>query len=415
MIVPVADDERVFSLPSLGADMERGTLLEWYVKPGDVVESGSVVALVSTDKADIDVEIWQSGTVAELLIDLDAEVPVGTPMLRFDGPRPGSAEPNSYGGDAEPPDAESAESPVGVEPVRATPPTHRPSEEPRVKTVRASPYARRLASEKGVNLAAVTGTGPGSAVLARDVEALSGVTGKLPKPQAESEPERAGDGRNRRMRQAIAERMTTANRDIPHYYLEHDVDLGTALAWLERHNRSRPVTERVLPAALAIKATALAAADVPELNGFWRNGRFEPAPGVDVAVVVSLRGGGLVTPKIPNADRLGLDEVMAELSTIVTAARRGSLRSSWMTDAGITLTNLGDRGVDRVNGVIFPPQVALVGIGGIRSRPWIVDGVVVARPVVTVSLAADHRASDGVIGSRFLTLMAEHLHNPEDS
>lgn len=217
------------------------------------------------------------------------------------------------------------------------------------------------------------------------------------------------------MRRAIAERMAKANAEIPHYHLELDVDLAAVMAWLKGHNEPLGVAKRVLPAALLIKAVGVAARDVPELYGNWADDHIDKISGSDVAVVVSLRAGGLVTPKISDVADRSVDDVMADLTEVVTSARRGSLKSSWMTGAGITVSNLGDRGADRVHGVIFPPQVALVGFGRIRQQPWVVDDEVVPRPVVTVSLAGDHRATDGAVGSRFLHKVADYLHNPETS
>ncbi len=216
------------------------------------------------------------------------------------------------------------------------------------------------------------------------------------------------------MRRAIAERMANANRDIPHYHLETDIDLGPALDWLETHNRERSVADRVLPAALFVQATARAAARHPECNGSWIDGSFVPADRVDLGLAISLRKGGLVTPVIAGADERNLDEIMAAIKELVAGARSGALRSSWMIDAGITLTNLGDNGAPRVHGVIFPPQVALVGVGSINRRPWVVEDLVVPRPVVTVSFAGDHRATDGAVGSRFLTTFAHHLEQLEE-
>lgn len=216
------------------------------------------------------------------------------------------------------------------------------------------------------------------------------------------------------MRALIAERMATANREIPHYHLSRDLDVDPLESWLTARNTGRPINERVLPAACFIRAVALAAARHRELNGWWVDDRFEPADSVNVAMAVSLRRGGLVTPHVERADERSLDEVMAALTERVAAARSGNLRSSWMTGATITITHLGDTGADLVHGVISPPQVALVGFGRLRPRPWAVDGDVVVRPIVTTTLAADHRATDGVIGSRFLATLAELIDHPED-
>jgi pyruvate dehydrogenase E2 component (dihydrolipoamide acetyltransferase) len=284
--------------------------------------------------------------------------------------------------------------------------------------VPASPLARRLAAEQGIDLRSVSGSGPGGAVIEADVAAASataqvadGAGGPTPAaPSAVPAPRRSSDT----MRSLIAERMTTANREIPHYYLSRDLDVGTLETWLAERNERRPIAERILPAACYIRAVALAAARHRELNGFWIGDHFEPAESVNVAMAISLRRGGLVTPHIERADERTLDEVMAALGELVAAARTGNLRASWMTGATITITHLGDTGADLVHGVISPPQVALVGFGRSRERPWVIDGEVVVRPVVTTTLAADHRATDGAVGSRFVAALAQHIDHPED-
>lgn len=425
----------VFELPSLGADMETGTVLEWFVRPGDTVKRGDVVALVSTEKADIEVEIWRGGRVAEHLVDIGVPVPVGTPLLRLESAAAGHSAPAVPTGPAQaastlaraaaasPPPSPApvstrgsvpAPAPASAAPIgeKRTPPSLVPAPDPsrgtltRVAGPPSSPLARTLAAERGVDLRLLTGSGPGGAVVARDLE-------PAPRPQPPpGGPVVAGSAPEPllAMRRAIAGRMEKANREIPHYFIDLDIDLSRPLAWLESYNQGRPAAERVLPAALLFLATARAAARMPELNGWWVDGGFRPAGAVDLAMVVSLRRGGLVTPTIRGADSLDVAETMALLKEMVTAARSGALRSSWMAEASLTVTNLGDNGVDRVAGVIFPPQVALVGIGRTRLRPWVgEDGHVVVRPVVTVTLAADHRATDGTTGSRFLTALARAL------
>ena len=215
------------------------------------------------------------------------------------------------------------------------------------------------------------------------------------------------------MRRSIAERMARANSDIPHYYLESDVDLSVALANLERSNEAKPLAERIIPAALLIEAAAQAAKKHPECVGTWTDDGFQPADRIDVGIAISLRRGGLVTPTITRADERTIEELMAALKELVGGARAGSLRSSWMADAGITVTNLGDNGAARMQGVIFPPQVSLVGFGRIEKRPWVVDDRILVRPMVSVSFAGDHRATDGLTGSRFLSTLAKHLEQSE--
>ncbi len=365
-----------FALPSLGADMDYGSVLSWRVAVGDAVSRGDVVAVVATEKADIDVEIWQDGTVVELLVEIGKEVPVGTPLLRLSGGLETTAE---------------------VE----TAPRIRPKKAGHA----ASPRARVVASERGIDLSTVSGTGPGGAILERD---LAGSASSRVEATLAATPDRS-----ERMRHAIAERMAKANQEIPHYHLDLDINMGPALAWLETHNEPRSVRDRVLPAAMLIKAAAIAASQHQECNGSWTNAGFTAAPTVDVAVAISLRGGGLVTPVIAKADQMGLDDVMAAIRERVAAARSNSLRSSWMTEASLTVTNLGDNGAQRVHGVIFPPQVALVGFGRVQQRPWVVDDTIVARPVLSATFTGDHRATDGATGSRFLSTLAKLLEQPE--
>ncbi|MFT7598016.1 MAG: pyruvate dehydrogenase E2 component (dihydrolipoamide acetyltransferase) [Acidimicrobiales bacterium] len=420
----------VFELPSLGADMETGTVLEWYVQPGDRVERGSLVALVSTEKADVDVEIWQAGVVAEFLVDVGQEIPIGTPLLRLGEPAVDSrtdsdsrtdfdARTDAVGSSQSTPIAHVVQTATETEtktaPAILAPAAVRTLAGRDVGRVRASPRARAVAEQQGIDLTAVAGTGPGGAVLERDLTQLAVASKPAGATQAESASSLAADDRRAAMRRVIADRMAKANAEIPHYHLDLDVDMGQAMAWLEAHNEKLDLSERVLPAALLLQATAVASVAVPELNGNWGDGAFRPVEGSDVAVVVSLRGGGLVTPKIADVADRSTDDVMGALKEVVAGARRGALRSSWMSPAGITVTNLGDRGADRVHGVIFPPQVGLVGFGGIRSQPWVIEGEIVVRPVVTVSLTADHRATDAAIGSRFLRTLAKHLQTLEGS
>lgn len=216
------------------------------------------------------------------------------------------------------------------------------------------------------------------------------------------------------MRRAIGELMERSNREIPHYYLTQSVDLSTTMNWLHERNRELPVEKRLIPAALLLAATARAAAHVPQLNGHWRDGGFVPAPTVDLGMVVSLRGGGIIVPVLHDAANRSIGELMATSRDLAERARAARLRSSDLRPPSLTVSNLGEQGVDNVLGVIYPPQVSIVGFGAVQQRPWAVDGLLGVRPVVVVSLAADHRASDGVIGARLLNRIDRLLQRPEE-
>lgn len=215
------------------------------------------------------------------------------------------------------------------------------------------------------------------------------------------------------MRQAVAAAVTRSKREIPHYYLSVDVDLGKTIAWLADANAKRPIAERIVPAALLVKSVAVALRSHPDLNGVWGDGALQVRDAIHLGIAVSMRGGGLITPAIHNTDTLSLDALMRALSDVVRRARSGGLRTSEMTDATITVSNLGDEGVTSLFGIIYPPQVALVGFGSIAERPWAEHGALSVRPVVTVTLAADHRATDGHYGGRFLRQIAHLLQTPE--
>jgi pyruvate dehydrogenase E2 component (dihydrolipoamide acetyltransferase) len=281
--------------------------------------------------------------------------------------------------------------------------------------VRATPLARRVARALGVDLAALHGTGPGGAIVRADVERAAAPASSRPAagrgpagPPRASPAERAAG-----LRRATAAAMARSKREIPHYYLGTRIDLSRALAWLSAENARRPVTERVLPAALLLRAVALAAREVPEMNGFWSEDAYQPAPSVHLGVGIALRGGGLVAPTLRDADRKPLAALMRELADLVQRTRAGVLRSSELGEATLTVTNLGDLGVETVYGVIQPPQVALVGFGRIAEQPWAEHGLLGVRPVVVATLAADHRASDGIRGARFLAAIDRHLQQPE--
>ena len=383
-----------FRMPSLGADMEEGTLVQWMVKPGDRVKRGDIIAIVHTEKADIEVEVFETGLVDRLLAEPGTKLPVGTVLAILK-----TAE-------EAPPVAVAPEAP-------AVPPITGTATGPRI-----SPLARQVARELGVDLATVQGTGPHGAIERADVERAAAVAkspaakvaAEAPGPSAE--PVSAEDA-YRGMRRAIAAAMARSNREIPHYYLETQIDMSAALRWLEAANVKRPVQQRLLPAALLLKEVARSLADVPELNGYWIDDRHQPREAVHIGFAISLRQGGLVVPAILHADRKSLDELMAAMSDLIQRARAGRLRSSEITDGTITVTNLGDRGVETVYGVIYPPQVALVGFGRITERPWAENSMLGVRPVLTATLAGDHRATDGRRGAQFLESLARWLQQPE--
>jgi pyruvate dehydrogenase E2 component (dihydrolipoamide acetyltransferase) len=379
-----------FTMPSLGADMAAGTLVEWLKKPGDSVARGDIVAVVETDKGAIEIEVFEDGVIDRLLIEPGTKVPVGTPMalVREAGGAPVEARPGST--------VEAVSPPSAVTPT--APRVAAPS-----PLFRISPVARRLASERGIDVSQLKGTGPEGAITMADVE--------LAVQSASQRKERGIDFTA--MRRAIGAAMARSKREIPHYYLSHDIEMTRAQAWLDQANASLPPAQRLLMQVMLLKAIALAVRKRPEFNGLYESGEFHPADRVNLGTAIAIRGGGLIAPAIHDVDRLTLTELMIRLRDLVERARAGKLRSSELSDATLTVTSLGERGVDELLGVIYPPQVAIIGLGSPRLRPWVVGSGVEARPVLTATLSADHRVSDGHRGALLLADIEQSVQEPD--
>jgi pyruvate dehydrogenase E2 component (dihydrolipoamide acetyltransferase) len=393
-----------FRMPSLGADMQFGTIVDWRVKPGDAVKRGDVVALVETEKGVIEVEIFESGVIESLVVQPGRKVPVGTTLATLSG-------------DGKKVETQPAAKAAVALPMTAAPPKDEivpaqvaaPVAEESLR-LRVSPLARKRAQELGVDLSTITGTGGEGSITIADVERAAESAKTITPANAPV----ASKGLDlTAMRRVIATAMTRSKREIPHYYLATTIDMRKALDWLAAENAKRSVTKRLLYSVLLIRAMALALRTTPELNGFWINEAFKPGDGIHIGIAISLRQGGLVNPAIHDVDKKSLEELMESLLDLVNRARIGHLRSSELSDGTITVTNLGEQGVETVFGVIYPPQVALVGFGKISDRPFAANGMFGVRPRLDATLAADHRVSDGHRGGRFLLAIDRLLQEPE--
>lgn len=383
----------VFTMPSLGADMEDGILVEWLKGQGDTVARGDIIAVVETEKGAIEIEIFEDGKIKEILVPEGRKVPVGSPLATISGAD--ETVVSEAVEQAMPVALEAPEAPEAVPEIV----TIRPVIE-EISEVRASPAARLFARKHEIDLDGIAGTGPGGAIQMRDVEA------------AKPAPAKRGIDLDA-MRHAIAAAMSRSKREIPHYYLTHRIDVNAAQNWLENYNLQRPPPERILFGALLVKAAALAIRDYPEFNGLYEQDRFNTSQSVHAGIAIAIRGGGLAAPAIQNADQLSLAELMVQMRDLIGRVRRGSFRASELTSSTMTVNSLGDRGVEGVLPIIYPPQVAIIGFGKIMEQPWVVEGEIVARPIVQMTLAADHRVSDGHRGGLFLNAIAEKLYAPE--
>ena len=389
-------------MPQLGADMSAGKLLRWRKKVGDRVQRGDIIADVETDKADIEIEIFTSGVIEKFMVQPGEKVPVGTVLaiIRQEG--------EVIQPEATPTPAAVPSAPAPARPAVAAPPlpaqpslvTERPGR------LHISPAARKIAADLGIDPASLIGTGPGGRVTIEDVQQAAKAKAAQPKPEVEMD-------RQARMRQVIAAAMARSKREIPHYYLSTTINMNRAMAWLAQTNLKRSIEERLLYGVLLIKAVALALRETPELNAVWLDGKAVQSSDVHVGIAISLRGGGLVAPALHNTDRQSLDELMKNFRDLIQRARAFSLRSSELSDPTITVTSLGEQGVETVFGVIYPPQVAIVGFGKMVERPWSSEGQIISQPVITATLSADHRVSDGHRGALFLAALDRKLQEPE--
>jgi pyruvate dehydrogenase E2 component (dihydrolipoamide acetyltransferase) len=385
-----------FQMPSLGADMEAGTLVEWRKKPGDAVKRGDIIAEVETQKGLIEIEVFDEGIIGELLIKEGTKVPVGTIMALI----------NPSGSTLETKEITPEKIIPKIQPMEEKPIEKTAGEKFEEKHIKASPLAKRIAAENNIDLSRIQGTGEDGAITKEDVENTIAQKGKIAKPEGKTPLQIEA------IRLAVAAAVSKSNKEIPHYYLEKKIDMTKALTWLREANSKRPIQKRLLPAALIIKATAKSLVDFPNLNAIWENG-LQLKKEINIGFVVSLRGGGVIVPAIRNANLKNIDEIMEALNDIIPRARALKLRSSDLTDTTISITSLGEGGADMVFGVIYPPQVAIVGFGGSSQQPFVENGMLGIRHVFTATLAGDHRATDGLTGSDFLSTLNNYLQNPE--
>lgn len=385
-----------FRMPSLGADMDAGTLIEWKKKPGDSLHRGDIIAEVETQKGLIEIEVFDEGIIKELLIAEGTKVPVGT-ILALIEPTVVPSKTKEI--------QISETKPIALQPTEEK--TSIPIQTPKdsIPHLKVSPLAKRFATEKHIDLLKIKGTGNDGAIIKADIEQVVG--------QMETFEEKKTNPPSDTIRLAVAAAMTKSNKEIPHYYLQKNIDLTRALAWLQETNSQRVAKQRLLPVTLLIKATAKSLTEFPDLNAVWENG-LHPIKEINIGFVVSLRSGGIIVPAIHNANLKSIDQIMETLNDLIPRARALKLRSSELSDSTITITSIGEQGADSVFGVIYPPQVAIIGFGTISEQPFAKNGMLGTRSLITVTLAGDHRATDGLTGSRFLSLLNTHLQNPEN-
>lgn len=396
-------------MPKLGFDVEKAKIARWVKHEGDQVTKGEVLAEVETEKVTLEVEAYDSGTLIQIVSPEGTEVPVGQviawlgqPGEKVEAPVPAPPPPAQEKPAAAPAPAPTA----GQAPAPPAPPLAE-------HAVRVSPVAERLAAEKGVDLAQVTGTGPGGRITKDDVLAAAEQTaaGKpaAPSPQAapgvqvvEPTP----------MRRAIARRMSESKRQIPHYYLTMQADM-TALMDLRRMlNEGVPDEARLSVNDFIVKALALTLLEFPDFNAWYENDRLERQPQINIGLAISLEQG-LIAPAVLDCGSKTLRQIARDAHSLAERAREGKLQPEEMAGATITTSNMGMLGVESFQAIIVPPQVAILAIGTVHPAAVVNEaGQVVIRQVCALTLSADHRNSDGAVGARMLGRLREYLEHP---
>ncbi len=403
------------TMPRMGADMTEGTLVRWLRQPGDAVARGDVIAEIETDKATVELEAFESGTVRQLVAAEGETVPVGDVIALLGAPdealpavehhplpdKPSHRAIEAPSGSAPPPDDGAA--PAGGR-------------------TRVSPVARRIAADAGIDLAAVAGSGPDGRILRRDVEAAiiardhhAPAGAPVVEPAPESPPPPPPDPARveplTRMRAAIARNMAEAKRVQPHYYLAVDVDMTEAMAFRAHANLILDAARRLSVNDLLVKACAAALARHPKFNAAFTDDGIQYHARIDINIGVAL-DEGLIAPALLDAGSKALPDIAEASKALVERARAGRLRAAEYAGGTFTITNLGAYGIDALTGVINAGQAAILGAGAVTERAAVVDGALAVRQLMTLALSADHRVTDGAEGARFLADVRALLESP---
>jgi len=352
-------------MPSLGADMDQGKLMVWKIKAGDEVKKGQTIATVETTKSAVEIESFRDGKVLELVGKEGEELRVGSTIAIFD--------------------LEGEEKIV--------------PEAPRLKI---SPAARRLATQMQVDLSAVNGSGSDGQIELKDVQSNVDRQATLsPRPTSIIN-----------IREAIAKAMSRSKKEIPHYYLKTRISLDVLLEWIDERNKVLPAVDRLMVPAVLMKGIIQAIKEYPMMNGYYVNGAFEVKDSVNLGIAVALKSGGVLVPAIMSAETMDLARINTAFLDLLIRTRKSELKNRELTEGTITVTNVGDLGSHEVFGIIFPPQVALIGLGRIHKSAVEDNGLIRSGFIIDITLSADHRVTDGLSGSRFLAQIEKIFLNP---
>ena len=401
-------------MPQMGYDMREGTVVRWYKAEGDTVDRGEVIADIETDKATVEFEAYTGGVLGRIVAEAGVAVPVGELIAIIT--EPGEAVPEAAVPAAAPAAAESAPAPA---PAAAEPAPAAASPAPSADGgVRASPIARRLARERGIDLALVTGTGPNGRITERDVEsyeAAPAAAEPAAPPAAPAPVPVAAPADSRielsRMRQTIARVTSDSKSTAPHFYVTAEIDMGKAMSLRRDVNDAADPDNRVSVNDLMVKACALALAKHPKFNSFFRGDHLEVHGAMNIGIAIALESG-LILPGVSNCESKSLLEIAAGTKDLIARANSGTLRNEEYSSTTFSISNMGMFDVESFTAIIYPPHAAILAVGSVKQQPVVRDGELTVGTMMKATLSTDHRVADGAEAAQFLMEIKRVLENP---
>lgn len=429
-------------MPNLSPTMKEGKIIRWIKKVGDPVASGEVIAELETDKSNLEIEAYDDGVLLAILVKENESAPVGD-VIAYVGKKGEKLDASAKAAPAAPPAPASSPERQMEQPLQKPEP-QAPKQQPPVVTqapqpvppparapaqaavpqgegrVRASPLAKKIAREQGLDLSAVPGSGPGGRIIRKDVEAAISAGPAVPAPVAAGEKPAfvpvAIRGERKEpvvtpvssMRKVIGQRMAEVKPGVPHFYLSVDVEMDAAMKIREE---AKALEAKVSVNDIIVKAAAIALRRIPKMNVSLQGEQILQFQNADVGIAVSIEDG-LITPVIQDADLKGLATLAAEARELAERARRRALKPAEYSGGSITVSNLGMFGMDAFIAVINPPQSAILAVGAVGDKAVVRDGQVVVRKVMTATLSCDHRVIDGALGAQYLSEVKSLLEHP---
>ncbi|MCH8993688.1 MAG: 2-oxo acid dehydrogenase subunit E2 [Chloroflexi bacterium] len=395
-------------MPQMGADMEEGTIVRWLKQEGEEVERGEIIAEIETDKANVEIEAFESGLFRKVLAKEGDTVSVGEIIAVIAA---ADDDVSSYAQGAV--TAKPAEVTTKVSAEAEEQPAARPAAKAAVATdgrVRASPVARKLAQERGIDLTQVSGTGPDGRIVRRDVEAATAQPA-AGAPAATPAPTGTKAIGMSRMRQTIARRMAQSKSEAPHYYVTVDIDMTQAEQIRHQLNDALHGETHMSVNDFIVKASAVALARHPIFNTWFVDGEIRQHEQINVCIAIALEDG-LIAPAILDCGSKSLPEIAQASRSLAERARSGSLKPEEYSGGTFTVSNLGMFGVEALIAIIQPPQAAILGVGGVRTTPVVREARIEVAELMKIALSADHRVTDGAQGAQFLNEIRRLLENP---